>query len=57
MKNKKIRLEEEMLKEFCPFTKVCSEGDYGSEDVCKNDYLECQYYQIHKDRVERRENG
>ena len=35
----------ETLEELCPYADVC-DVEYGSNDICKNDYTECGLYQF-----------
>jgi len=30
--------------ELCPFAEVCSESNYGNEEICSNDYFDCKLH-------------
>jgi len=39
-------MKENLIKGFrlCPYVNKCSFGDYGSEDICKDEYEFCDWY-------------
>lgn len=32
------------LEKICTFAEECSESDYGSLEICKEDYVDCEVY-------------
>lgn len=38
-------MKDKMLEEICTFAQECALSNYGSLEVCKEDYINCIFYQ------------
>lgn len=37
-------MKNKMLEELCTFANECSTSDYGNFEICKGEYIDCEFY-------------
>jgi len=43
------------LEQKCPYISICAESNYGNDELCNEDYIECPKYKILLERQEKLE--